>query len=78
MQENDLDGIFLQQFVSGLTPGSNGREFKDQVQENVKKAAEETNRLFAIMYDISGIDSQDDLEIMKDHWKKAVDDQARI
>ena len=74
MQDNGLDGVFLQQFVSELKPGSAVREFRDVVQDNVKKSAEETDREFAIMYDISGISSQSDLEVLTEHWKKTVDE----
>ena len=50
-----------------------GREFRDQVQLNVRRAAESTNREFAIMYDISGLKSSSDLERLVDHWQTAVD-----
>ena len=53
MQENQLDGVFLQRFVSEL---SDPRFFalRNQVAANVRAGAEKYGRVFAIMYDISG------------------------
>ncbi len=53
MQENNLDGVFLQRFTSNL---SNPRFFalRNQVTANVRAGAEKYGRVFAIMYDISG------------------------
>ena len=53
MQENNLDGVFLQRFVSEL---SDPRFFalRNQVTANVQAGAEKYDRVFAIMYDISG------------------------
>ena len=53
MQENSLDGVFLQRFTSEL---SDPRFFalRNQVASNVRAGAEKFGRVFAIMYDISG------------------------
>ena len=53
MQENNLDGVFLQRFTSEL---SDPRFFalRNQVTANVQAGAEKYGRVFAIMYDISG------------------------
>ena len=53
MQENRLDGVCLQRFVSEL---SDPRFFslRNQVTANVQAGAEKYGRVFAIMYDISG------------------------
>ena len=53
MQENNLDGIFLQRFTSEL---SDPKFFalRNQVAANVQAGAEKFGRVFAIMYDISG------------------------
>ena len=53
MRDNQLDGVFLQRFVSEL---SNPAFFalRNQVTANVQAGAEKFGRVFAIMYDISG------------------------
>ena len=53
MQQYDLDGVFLQRFVSTL---HDPRSFalRNQVTANVQAGAEKYGRVFAIMYDISG------------------------
>ena len=53
MQENQLDGVFLQRFLSDL---SDPRfvSFRNQVTANVRAGAEAYGRVFAIMYDVSG------------------------
>ncbi|HWH69939.1 MAG TPA: Ig-like domain-containing protein, partial [Candidatus Sulfotelmatobacter sp.] len=52
MEENHLDGVFLQRFTSEL---SNSKNFgwRNQVTRNVRAGAETYGRVFAIMYDIS-------------------------
>jgi hypothetical protein len=53
MQENQLDGVFLQRF---LTDVADPRffSFRNQVTTNVQAGAETYGRVFAIMYDVSG------------------------
>ena len=53
MQENQLDGVFLQRYVCEL---SDPRFFalRNQVAANVRAGAEKYGRVFAIMYDITG------------------------
>ena len=53
MQENNLDGVFLQRFTSEL---SDPKFFalRNRVAANVQAGAEKFGRVFAIMYDISG------------------------
>jgi hypothetical protein len=53
MQDNHLDGVFFQRFLSDL-PGGNLSALRNQVSVNVQVGAETYGRVFAIMYDISG------------------------
>ncbi|MCU0784279.1 MAG: Ig-like domain-containing protein, partial [Verrucomicrobia bacterium] len=53
MQDNHLDGVFFQRFLSDL-PGGNLSALRNQVAVNVRVGAETYGRVFAIMYDISG------------------------
>jgi len=53
MQENNLDGVFFQRFLTDL-PGGNLSALRNQVAVNVRVGAETHGRVFAVMYDISG------------------------
>jgi hypothetical protein len=67
MQENGLDGVFLQRFVSEL---SDPRFFalRNQVTKNVQAGAEKHGRVFAIMYDISGQRTNDLVSKLTNDW----------
>jgi hypothetical protein len=53
MQENQLDGVFLQRFLSDLS-SPQFYSFRNQVTANVRAGAEASGRVFANMYDVSG------------------------
>jgi hypothetical protein len=53
MQENNLDGVFLQRFLTDIGSG-NITALRNQVATNVRVGAETYGRVFAMMYDISG------------------------
>ncbi len=53
MQQNQLDGVFLQRFLSDLS-SPQFLSFRNQVTDNVRVGAETYGRVFAIMYDVSG------------------------
>lgn len=53
MQENQLDGVFLQRFLTDLS-SPQFYSFRNQVTANVRAGAEAYGRVFAIMYDVSG------------------------
>jgi hypothetical protein len=53
MQQNQLDGVFLQRFLSDLS-SPQFFSFRNQVTANVRAGAEASGRVFAIMYDVSG------------------------
>ena len=53
MQENNLDGVFFQRFLTDLG-SANITALRNQVATNVRVGAETYGRVFAIMYDISG------------------------
>jgi hypothetical protein len=60
MKDNHLDGVFLQRFGSELS-SSTLLPFRNQVTVNVRVGAETYGRVFAIMYDISGMASNSTL-----------------
>jgi len=53
MQENQLDGVFLQRFLTDLS-SPQFFSFRNQVTANVRAGAEAYGRVFALMYDVSG------------------------
>lgn len=71
LQEHDLDGVFQQRFVTELKSRGGANHFR-QVVQNVKKASEKYERVYCIMYDISGAGEQWK-EIIERDWKYLVD-----
>ncbi|KAJ7751879.1 hypothetical protein DFH07DRAFT_921881 [Mycena maculata] len=64
MAEHGVDGAFLQRFVGQVDPEDGGnrdgryggtRRLRDEVGERVREAAEAEGRVWAIMYDVSGV-----------------------
>ena len=67
MQDNHLDGVFLQRFTSEL---SNPSSFalRNRVAANVQAGAEKYGRVFAVMYDISGQPTNTLLSMLTNDW----------
>ena len=71
MREHDLDGVFLQRFVSDKFHSISGGP--EWVMANVRASANREGRIWAIEYDISGCPDSKLLEMMKTDWKWLVD-----
>ncbi len=54
MRDYGIDGAFLQRFANGLDQGRVQRH-KDQVLQSVRTAADQAGRVYAVMYDLSGL-----------------------
>ncbi|HVM49179.1 MAG TPA: Ig-like domain-containing protein [Candidatus Acidoferrum sp.] len=67
MKDNHLDGVFLQRFGSELS-NATLLPFRNQVTVNVRIGAETYGRVFAIMYDISGMSSNALLSTLTNDW----------
>jgi hypothetical protein len=67
MKDNHLDGVFLQRFGSELS-SSTLFPFRNQVTVNVRVGAETYGRVFAIMYDISGMASNTLVSTLTNDW----------
>jgi len=67
MQENQLDGVFLQRFVSELAD-PHFFSLRNQVTANVQAGAEKYGRVFAIMYDISGQPTNTLVSALTNDW----------
>lgn len=71
MMEHELDGVFEQRFISDIRSRGGRRHF-NQVVRNVQKASEKYQRVYCIMYDISGAGPNWKTDLIND-WKFLVD-----
>jgi hypothetical protein len=72
MRKHDIDGVFLQRFVSELGSPKH-KAFRDQVARNIRDGAAQHGRVFALMYDISGYSGTNLLGSLQADWKHLVD-----
>ncbi|KAL0945616.1 hypothetical protein HGRIS_014771 [Hohenbuehelia grisea] len=70
MARHGVDGVFLQRFLGQCDlPGSEGmRRIRDEVGARVREAAEKEGRVFAIMYDVSGVPADRVLQVITRDW----------
>lgn len=73
MRQHDIDGAYLQRFVSRTSSGAYGApEF---VLHNVRRAANLEGRVWAIEYDVSSLQHDDDpFEVITTDWNWLVDE----
>ena len=71
MRENNIDGAFVQRFLGDMY-SSSGRP--DWVLGNVRAAANQEGRIWAVEYDVSGAPDAKVLDILKKDWMWMVDD----
>lgn len=71
MRENKIDGAFVQRFLGDMY-SSTGRP--DWVLGNVRAAANEEGRIWAVEYDVSGASDAKVLDTLKKDWMWMVDD----
>jgi len=67
MHDYGIDGVFLQRFSSELTDRSFA-DWRNQAAYNCRAGAEAYGRVFAIMYDISGQNSNTLVATLTDDW----------
>lgn len=68
MREHGIDGVFLQRFINSLRRGSS-LAANDAVLENVRAGAREHGRVYALMYDLSGL-APGNAEVLIEDWKR--------
>jgi hypothetical protein len=73
MEDYDLAGVFLQRFSVRLE-NSSVLNFRDAVATNVRTSAEAHQRVFALMYDISGHPRDSIVTALKRDWIHIVDE----
>jgi hypothetical protein len=69
MKHYGIDGVFLQRFLV-----ETGSPSLDLVLDHVRKSAAETDRTYAICYDMSGARREKLLDTLLHDWKHLVDD----
>lgn len=75
MRQYGIDGVFLQRFVIGL-PGAKGDvnyQERLDVLNNVRSAANQTGRVWAINYDTVSVPPAQVFDLLVTDWKKMVD-----
>jgi hypothetical protein len=65
MRDYGIDGAFVQRFASGLADPKK-RRHKDRVLESARDGARQAGRVFAVMYDLSGLQSGQVDRVRKD------------
>ncbi|KAG6373259.1 hypothetical protein JVT61DRAFT_6886 [Boletus reticuloceps] len=71
MALHGVDGAFLQRFAGQceIKPGNLGvRNLRDEIGDRVREAAEAQGRVFAIMYDVSGVAPDKIQNILEQDW----------
>lgn len=73
MRQYNIDGVYLQRFVTKANSGYYGA--KEFVLHNVRQAAHEEGRVWAIEYDISSLDpNADPFTVIKNDWNWLVNE----
>jgi glycoprotein endo-alpha-1,2-mannosidase len=72
MKEYGIDGVFMQRFV-GEVKRESGRNHFNKVLQSATKAALEYDRTVAVMYDLSGMRSED-TEVLIEDWKTLINE----
>ena len=74
MRQYGIDGVFLQRFVVGL-PGAKGdSQYQERldVLNNVRSAANQTGRVWAINYDTVSVPAEQMFDLLTTDWKTMV------
>jgi len=74
LQQYNLDGVFIQRFVTEINSAGVTRTQRDQVTLHVKAAAEKYQRVFGVMYDVSGASSSTLQQVLQSDWDHLVND----
>lgn len=72
MSQYGVDGVFVQRFGAELVHPTHFKA-RNIVNQNAQAGAEAYGRVYAIMYDTSGMESSTFVEILENDWKYMVD-----
>lgn len=73
MADEGIDGVLLQRFASELGD-ARFLATRDKVTQNVRAGAEAHGRVWAVEYDISGMNESTIVDVLKNDWAHLVDD----
>jgi hypothetical protein len=76
MEEHGIDGVFLQRFVRPLAR-RDGRAHADAVLEHCRAGAQAHGRVYALMYDVSGLEPGQADRLVED-WKTLLRDTRLV
>ncbi|KAH9836626.1 uncharacterized protein C8Q71DRAFT_50623 [Rhodofomes roseus] len=79
MAQHGVDGAFLQRFAgqTDLEAGNEAiRNQRDEVGDRVREAAEKEGRVFAIMYDVSGVPPERIQRVIEHDWMHLMHDKG--
>ena len=68
MREYGIDGIFLQRFAI-VTRDERTRKSMDDILQHVATSAKETSRVWAVMYDLTGLEAEQ-IDAVKTDWQR--------
>ncbi len=71
MQHYGIDGVFVQRFVTETMNSAGLKQFNN-VLESCRAGAQQYGRIFAVMYDLSGLQANQMQSVMND-WKTLID-----
>jgi len=74
LKDYNLDGVFLQRFVTEISSPGVTLTQRDKVTSYAKSSAEKYGRAFGIMYDVSGASAATLLDVLKSDWAHLVND----
>jgi hypothetical protein len=76
MRTYGIDGVWLQHFLVDLPGGPLAGRYasRSRVLRNVRDAARETGRTWAIAFDIAGMPTERIFDVLTREWKKLVDE----
>lgn len=72
MSQYGIDGVFVQRFGGELSDPAHF-DARNVVTQNVRAGADAYGRVFAVMYDTSGMDTSTFADILEKDWKYMVD-----
>ncbi|TDL22387.1 hypothetical protein BD410DRAFT_828484 [Rickenella mellea] len=82
MAQHGVDGVFLQRFagqceVDGRVEGGNSdiMRLRDEIGDRVREAAEKEGRVFAIMYDVTGVPADQIEKVIRVDWAHLMHDK---
>jgi len=74
LQDYNLDGVFLQRFVTEIQSQGVSLNQRDQVTLHARAAAEKYQRVFGVMYDVSGANPSNLMQVLQSDWNHLVND----